>query len=148
MNLKLVRRISLVAAAGLAASGLSAAAATAAPVSRASADSGTIALSVPTTTPIKHVVVIIGENHSFNNVFATYQPPAHQKIWNLLSEGIVNKNGTPGPNFALASQLTAVNTKKYTLMGRQRRHPAGAYLPGQRPDGFLQHGGGRRPHPA
>jgi len=115
MNLKLVRRISLVTAAGLAASGLSAAGATAAPVSRASADSGTIALSVPTTTPIKHVVVIIGENHSFDNVFATYQPPAHQKIWNLLSEGIVNKNGTPGPNFALASQLTAVNTKKYTL---------------------------------
>ena len=28
-----------------------------------------------TTTPIKHVVVIIGENHTFDNVFATYQPP-------------------------------------------------------------------------
>jgi hypothetical protein len=48
-----------------------------------------------TTTPIKHVVVIIGENHSFDNVFATYQPPRHQKIWNLLSEGIVTKSGPP-----------------------------------------------------
>src|SRR5690348_4600121 len=65
-----------------------------------------------TTTPIKHVVVIIGENHSFDNVFATYQPPGRQKIWNLLSEGIVTKAGTPGKNFKLARQLTASNTKR------------------------------------
>ena len=65
----------------------------------------------PTTTPIKHVVVIIGENHSFDNIFATYQPPGHQKIWNLLSEGIVTKTGAPGPNFAKAAQLTASNTR-------------------------------------
>src|SRR5499427_4644940 len=63
-----------------------------------------------TTTPIKHVVVIIGENHSFDNVFATYQPPRHQKIWNLLSEGIVTKSGAPGPKFGKAAQLTASNT--------------------------------------
>jgi phospholipase C len=68
-----------------------------------------------TTTPIKHVIVIIGENHSFDNVFATYQPPGRQKIWNLLSEGIVTKSGTPGPNFRLARQLTASNTTKYSL---------------------------------
>jgi acid phosphatase len=68
-----------------------------------------------TTTPIKHVIVIIGENHSFDNVFATYQPPGHQKIWNLLSEGIVTKSGGPGKSFRLARQLTASNTKKYTL---------------------------------
>jgi acid phosphatase len=69
----------------------------------------------PTTTPIKHVVVIIGENHSFDNVFATYQPPHGQKIWNLLSEGIITKNGDPGPNYARASQLTASDTKVYSL---------------------------------
>jgi phospholipase C len=68
-----------------------------------------------TTTPIKHVVVIIGENHSFDNMFATYQPPGRQKIWNLLSEGIVTKSGAPGPNFKLARQLTASNTKTYSL---------------------------------
>jgi phospholipase C len=61
------------------------------------------------------VVVIIGENHSFDNVFATYHPPGHQHIWNLLSEGIVTKSGNPGPSFAAASQLTASNTTKYTL---------------------------------
>ena len=32
--------------------------------------------SAPTTTPIKHVIVIIGENHTFDNIFATYRPPA------------------------------------------------------------------------
>src|SRR5256886_317178 len=71
--------------------------------------------SAPTTTPIKHVIVIIGENHTFHNVFATYQPPAGQTIRNLRSEGIVTANGTPGPNFSKATQLTASNTKTYTL---------------------------------
>src|SRR6516165_5315660 len=68
-----------------------------------------------TTTPIKHVVVIIGENHSFDNVFATYQPPRHQKIMNLLSEGIVTKTGTPGPNWAKAEQFQSSVTKAYTV---------------------------------
>jgi phospholipase C len=27
-----------------------------------------------TATPIKHVIIVIGENHSFDNLFATYQP--------------------------------------------------------------------------
>ncbi len=69
----------------------------------------------PATTPIKHVVVIIGENHSFDNVFATYQPPHGQKIRNLLSDGIVTKSGAPGPHFNQAEQLTASNTKTYSL---------------------------------
>ena len=47
--------------------------------------------SAPTTTPIKHVIVIIGENHTFDNVFATYQPPAGQTIWNLRSEGKIGR---------------------------------------------------------
>jgi len=42
-----------------------------------------------TTTPIKHVIVIIGENRTFDHVFATYQPKRGQSVWNLLSEGIV-----------------------------------------------------------
>jgi len=43
-----------------------------------------------TTTPIKHVVIVVGENHSFDNLFATYQPPDHsQQVWNLLSRQIV-----------------------------------------------------------
>ena len=75
----------------------------------------------PTTTPIKHVVVIIGENHSFDNVFATYQPPGRQKIWNLLSEGIVTGRSTPGPKYKKALQLTASDTKTYSLNPKTHR---------------------------
>jgi phospholipase C len=64
-----------------------------------------------TQTPIKHVIVIIGENRSFDHVFATYVPPAGQTVNNLLSEGIItldaNKNAIPGPNFQKAHQLAA-----------------------------------------
>ena len=69
----------------------------------------------PTYTPIKHVIVIIGENHSFDNVYATYQPPKGQRIMNLLSEGIITKNGGLGPNWRKAEQFTASNTKTYTV---------------------------------
>ena len=64
-----------------------------------------------TETPIKHLIFIVGENRSFDNVFATYKPKNGQKIWNLLSQGIVNDDGTPGPNFAEHSQneMTASN---------------------------------------
>jgi len=106
MNRSLIRPAGITAVAALALSVLAATAASAAP-----ARPGQPA----TTTPIKHVVVIIGENHTFDNVFATYQPSRGQHIRNLLSEGIVTKNGTPGPNYAKASQLTATNTKTYTV---------------------------------
>src|SRR5215469_15020851 len=92
---------------------------TAAPAGSAARASG----GPRTTTPIKHVVVIIGENHSFDNIFATYQPPGHQKIWNLLSEGIVTKSGTPGPNFSKAAQFKSSVTKSYTVTPKK----TGAY---------------------
>jgi phospholipase C len=66
--------------------------------------------STTTKTPIKHVIVIIGENRSFDHVFATYKPKPGHKVWNLLSEGIVNEDGTPGPNFNKAQQLAASDT--------------------------------------
>jgi phospholipase C len=65
-----------------------------------------------TQTPIKHVIVIIGENRSFDHVFATYVPKQPgQSVNNLLSEGIIlldtQKNAHPGPNFQKAHQLAA-----------------------------------------
>jgi phospholipase C len=80
----------------------------------AGAVAGSTATS-PTTTPIKHVVVIIGENHTFDNVFATYQPPAGQSVLNLRSEGIVTASGAPGPNATHAQQQTASDTAKYQV---------------------------------
>jgi len=66
-----------------------------------------------TRTPIKHVILLIGENRTFDHVFATYTPPAGQSVHNLLSEGIVNADGTPGPNVAAARQWQASNTGVY-----------------------------------
>ncbi len=62
-----------------------------------------------TATPIKHVIVIVGENRSFDHVFATYVPKKGEKVWNLLSEGIVKADGTPGPNFPAAEQQAATD---------------------------------------
>ena len=68
-----------------------------------------------TTTPIQHVIVIIGENRTFDHVFATYQPTSGDSISNLLSKGIVYADGTPGPNFSLASQSSANDSTTYQL---------------------------------
>ena len=64
---------------------------------------------IKTTSPIKHVIVIIGENRSYDHVFATYVPKSGQTTMNLLSEGIIKADGTPGPNFEKAHQRAAVD---------------------------------------
>ena len=66
-----------------------------------------------TVTPIKHVIVIIAENRSFDHLFATYVPPPGQTVFNLLSEGIATADGTPGPNYAKAAQDRATVTGVY-----------------------------------
>jgi phospholipase C len=65
-----------------------------------------------TATPIKHVIVIIGENRSFDHVFATYVPPkSTEHVQNLLSEGIITAEGKPGANWAKAAQSAAADKK-------------------------------------
>jgi len=65
------------------------------------------AASAPTSTPIKHVIVIVGENRTFDHLFGTYQPVGSDAVNNLFSEGIVKADGSPGPNYALAHQYSA-----------------------------------------
>src|SRR5208282_2710918 len=67
-----------------------------------------------TASPIKHVIVIIGENRTFDHVFATYTPGPGESVDNLLSKGIINKDGTPGPNYAMAAQSSAVDNNTYS----------------------------------
>jgi phospholipase C len=62
-----------------------------------------------TRTPIKHVIVVIGENRTFDHLFATYEPRPGERIDNLLSKGIVRRDGSPGPNYATSNQFTAVD---------------------------------------
>ena len=63
--------------------------------------------AAPTATPIRHVIVIVGENRSFDHLFATYRPRPGESVLNLLSEGIVRADGTPGPNYDRAYQYSA-----------------------------------------
>jgi phospholipase C len=84
-----------------------------------------------TQTPIKHVIVIIGENRSFDHVFATYVPKNGQTVNNLLSEGIIqldaNKNAIPGPNFQKAHQAAAQDqgsTDQFLLSPPQQTFPS------------------------
>jgi len=62
---------------------------------------------IPTASPIKHVIIIVGENRSFDHLFATYAPK-HGRVLNLLSEGIIKADGSPGPNFAKAHQFQII----------------------------------------
>lgn len=66
-------------------------------------------------TPIQHVIVVIGENVTFDTLYGAYQPPKGQTIKNLLSLGIINADGTPGPNYSKAIQREGFNpTDQYT----------------------------------
>jgi phospholipase C len=94
-------RVAATAAAALAAGVLGAGSASAHPHAHSAAS---------TATPIKHVIVIVGENHTFDNIFATYKPRHGQHVRDLLSEGIVTANGAPGRHVKLARQWTASDT--------------------------------------
>ena len=70
------------------------------------ADADPSANEIRTATPIKHVIIIVGENRSFDHLFATYVPKSKdERVRNLLSEHIINADGTPGPKFAKAHQF-------------------------------------------
>ena len=86
-----------------------------APVSAATVASVVALSKGQTTTAIQNVIVVIGENQTFDAVFGAYQPPAGQTVQNLLSEGIINADGTPGPNFALALQNQAAPLTSYSI---------------------------------
>lgn len=84
-----------------------------------------------TATPIKHVIVIIGENHTFDNIFATYRPK-HGTVANLRSKGIILEDGSPGPNADLAKQfqIQTINPVSYFIDTRKLINPGKtAYSP-------------------
>jgi phospholipase C len=81
--------------------------------SRAADDSADRRGPSETATPIRHVIVVVGENHTFDNLFGTYQPRRGQRIENLLSKGIVDADGHPGRHHAEAVQRIGLATGKY-----------------------------------
>ena len=56
-----------------------------------------------TVTPIKQAIVIVGENRTFDHLFATYQPVPGETVNNLFSQKII----TPSVNDAKAHQYSA-----------------------------------------
>jgi phospholipase C len=81
---------------------------------------------VHTDSPIKHVIVLIGENRTFDHLFATYVPKNGESVKNLLSEGIINADGTPGPHFKKAQQFQAVapfKTSYYISLDNDEKAP-------------------------
>lgn len=61
--------------------------------------------ALETASPVKHVIIVVGENRSFDHVFATYVPRHPEEgIHNLLSEEIVTPSGAPGRLFSRAYQ--------------------------------------------
>ena len=70
-----------------------------------------------TATPIKHVIVLIGENWTFDGIYATYQPKNKQSVSNLLSRGVVMASGDPGPDFdySLQYQINQPYPAKYFI---------------------------------
>ncbi len=85
-----------------------------------------------TTTPIKHLIVIIGENRTFDNVYGTYEPRPPYSVSNLLSKGIVDRDGSPGPNKNLAQQfqIGTINPASYFVSADELVNPnKTAYAP-------------------
>jgi phospholipase C len=95
-----------------------------------SAGADAAADSPMTATPIKHVIVVIGENRSFDHVYGTYVPQSGDSILNLLSEGIVRSDGAPGLNFAAARQFTTSGQTSYFIgVAKQNKTAYTPYLP-------------------
>jgi len=81
-----------------------------------------------TVTPIKHVIVIIGENRTFDNLYGTYVPRHGQHVLNLLSQGIVRPDGSPGPNMNAAEQfqIGTINPVSYFISTKSLVNPGKA----------------------
>src|SRR5215470_275466 len=82
-----------------------------------------------TVTPIKHVIVIIGENRTFDNLYGTYVPRRGQRVLNLLSQGIVRTpDGSPGPNMNAAEQfqISTINPVSYFISTKALVNPGKA----------------------
>src|ERR1700733_4788690 len=64
------------------------------------------AAAVKTESPIKHVIILIGENRGMDHTFGVYKPAGRgETISNILYKGIVKNDGSPGASFALAQQF-------------------------------------------
>lgn len=76
------------------------------------------------------MIVIIGENRSFDHVYATYRPVNGQTVNNLLTEGIIDEKGNPGPNWSRAAQFGALDTTAFSMSPTSKTQYANIPPPG------------------
>src|SRR5262249_46805019 len=105
------------------------------------------AKAIKTATPIKHVIVVIAENRSFDHIFGVYKPRNGQSIDNLLSRGIIKEDGTPGPNFPTAAQFTVPPQPKYFIGAPDSSKTAYVTLPPPDLNGVASAGSDTNPPP-
>jgi phospholipase C len=88
---------------------------------------------IRTASPIKHVIIIVGENRSFDHLFGTYRPKSDDEhVLNLLSERIVKADGSPNENFDRAHQFqitSAPNGGKFFISAGPANKTLYATLP-------------------
>jgi len=78
--------------------------------------SSDVAASVTTESPIKNVIILIGENRGLDHTFGVYKPDEKEHtISNILLNGIVNDDGGPGPNYGLAVQYALLRQSLYYI---------------------------------
>ena len=96
--------------------------------------------SIKTASPIKHVIIIVGENRSFDHLFATYVPKSHdERVLNLLSERIVKADGTPNEAFDRGHQFqitSAPNGGKFFISAGSANKSLYSMLPAPDLGGF------------
>ncbi len=94
------------------------------------------AASVKTTSPIKHVIILIGENRGLDHTFGVYTPKGKgQTISNILSKGIVKKSGKPGANYSLAQQYSVTPQSAYYIGAKPKdKIPYGSANPMPQPN--------------
>ena len=91
--------------------------------------------SAATATPVEHLIIIVGENQTFDGLFATYVPRSGASVRNLRSQGIINADGSPGPHYSFAVQQRAQPAQRYML--NPPRVGAFAHLPQPRLVGVI-----------
>lgn len=96
-------------------------------IPKASVQSLQAQLATGTATPITNVIVIVGENQTFDSLFGVYQAPVGQTVKNLLSEGVIAVDGKPGSNFDASAQSQAVKQTAFSVS--PERTSAYALLP-------------------
>src|ERR1700743_2835537 len=88
---------------------------------------------VNTQSPLKHVIILIGENRGTDHTFGVYKPKGRgQTISNILSKGIVNEDGSPGPNFSEAQQFS-VKAQQLFYIGAPKKAKTAYSANGQMP---------------